>query len=77
MTYLGVFATPEEIEDMKQPVPYMVFGTVKDANEPGGYSPVTQRSPQEKCHAYALAHGLPEFSGFYGCDLTTGEFVKP
>ena len=27
-------------------------------------------------HRIALAHGLPEIPGYYGCDLRTGELVQ-
>jgi len=76
MTYTNVFATKEEIELMKQPVPYMVFGSTKDDSVPGGYRPNVGDSPLVRCHKIALRHGLPEIDGYYGCDLTTGEFVK-
>ena len=75
MTRTGVFATKEEIEDMQSPVPYMVMGTIK-REDGSGYDPVLPRSPQEKCHFYALRHGLTEIDGYYGCDLETGEFVS-
>ena len=61
----GVFATPEEVEVMKQPVPAIVIG---------GHMPP---SPLQRCHSYALSHGLPEFAGYYGCDFANGEFIKP
>jgi hypothetical protein len=66
MTYLKVFATPEEIASLKSCLntPYIVVGGI----EP--------ESPQKIAHRMALAHGLPEIPGYYGCDLRTGEFVK-
>lgn len=33
-------------------------------------------NPQIRCHGMALAHGLPEIPGYYGIDLTTGEFIR-
>ena len=33
-------------------------------------------NPAKEAHRFALAHGLPEITGYYGCDLRTGEFVK-
>lgn len=66
MIKTGVFATEEEIETMKRALdtPYMIFG---------GKPP---RSAAEVAHSLALAHGLPEIPGRYGCDLRTGEFVS-
>ena len=67
MTYLGKFATAEQIESLKRATttPYIIIG---------GMPPL---SPVELAHSYALAAGLPEFEGYYGCDLRTGEFVAP
>lgn len=64
MTRTGIFATPEEIEILKRPVPYMIIG---------GREPETA---QQKAHRFAKAHGLPEITGYYGCDLQNGEFVS-
>jgi hypothetical protein len=30
----------------------------------------------EAAHRAALAHGLPEIPGYYGIDLSNGEFVE-
>lgn len=61
----GEFATEDEIKTMKAAMgtPYLIVG---------GMAP---ESPQKVCHRIALAHGLPEIQGFYGCDLRTREFV--
>lgn len=32
--------------------------------------------PLREAHKLALAHGLPEIEGYYGCDLETGEFLS-
>lgn len=66
MRYLGVFATAEEVDHLKRVLntPYIVIGGV----EP--------ESPLRATHRIALAHGLPEIPGYYGCDLRTGEFVQ-
>lgn len=66
MKNLGIFATKEEIESMKAAAsaPCIMIG---------GHWP---ESPQEVCHRLALAHGLPEIEGYYGCDLRTGEFLE-
>lgn len=64
---LGVFATPEQIKNIKAaanaPVMYLSGGT------PIGGDPV------KMAHQAAIAHGLPEIPGYYGIDLSTGEFV--
>lgn len=66
MKRLGVFATAEEAEQIKHTasMPFIKIGD---------YWP---KSAQEVAHEYALLHGLPEISGYYGCDLQTGEFVS-
>lgn len=66
MKYLGVFATKKEIQQLKDTCnqPYIMLG---------GHWP---KSPQEVAHQIALKHGLPEITGYYGCDLRTGEFVS-
>jgi hypothetical protein len=64
---LGVFATPEQIAHIKAcasaPVIYLSGGTPI-----GG-------DPAKEAHRAALAQGLPEIPGYYGIDLSTGEFV--
>ena len=68
MKYTGKFATADQIEAMKaclnRPVMYISCGIPMGDN------------PQELAHKFAIQAGLPEVTGFYGCDLTTGEFVK-
>jgi hypothetical protein len=66
MKYLNVFATPEEIQEIKEiaKLPCIMIGNV------------TPESPLHACHRIALSHGLPEITGYYGCDLRTGEFVS-
>lgn len=66
MTHTGVFATPDEIATMKAAAeaPYIIVG---------GMAP---ESPLKVCHRIALAHDLPEIEGYYGCDLSTGEFLE-
>jgi hypothetical protein len=64
---LGVFATPEQIQRIKDA-----------ANAPvmflSGGKPMFD-SPLEETHRAALAQGLPEIPGYYGIDLRNGEFV--
>lgn len=66
MNRTGVFATAEEIANIKAAVntPVMMIGGVMP------------QSAQQVAHAYARAHGLPEVPGYYGIDLTNGEFVS-
>lgn len=61
-----VFATPEEIESIKTTASLPVIMIGKSFPE----------TALEHAHRCALQHGLPEISGYYGIDLTTGEFVK-
>jgi hypothetical protein len=66
MTRTGKYATEEQRERMRAAMaaPYIVVG---------GIMP---RSPAEVAHDCALESGLPEIEGYYGCDLSTGEFVS-
>lgn len=65
----GVYATEEEYEElrrmMERPAPYIVAGPMD----------LGPKSPQQRCHEMALAHGLPEIPGYYGMLLDTREFV--
>lgn len=65
MNGTGKFATDEQIERMKSAVsaPYIIVGGVGPPD------------PAKVCHQCALEQGLPEIKGYYGCDLSTGEFV--
>jgi hypothetical protein len=60
----GVYATEEEMESL--------MTLVKVSGMWIGGPPV---NPAERCHKYALAHGLPEITGFYGIK-GDGEFVR-
>ena len=62
-----VKATPEEIQSLKDQM-----NTPLIMLQCGPMGP----SPAERCHEMALAHGLPEQSGFYGIDGKTGEFLS-
>lgn len=68
MKRTGVFATREEVERLEEaarrPVMFLSGGMPMGENA------------QEMAHRLALAHGLPNVPGYYGCDLTTGEFVS-
>lgn len=65
MKNTGIFATKEEIEDLKTSI------SVSGMCLSGG---VPMSNPEKNCHRLALKHGLPEIKGFYGI-LETGEFV--
>ena len=74
---LGLFATAEEIADVKhaQSMPLMAM-TNPAPPGPGVPAAVPMfRQPIEVAHAAALAHGLPEIPGYYGIDLSNGEFI--
>ena len=76
-----VFAHAPEIEELKEllararSTPVIAFSTAH-ALERGGLSGEAWQALKERCQAIALAHGLEEIPGFYGCDLATGEFVR-
>ena len=78
MKRLGVFATAEEITHIKhcQSMPLMAM-TNPAAPGPGVPTVVPMfETPLEAAHRAALAHNLPEISGYYGIDLSNGEFVE-
>lgn len=64
---LGVFATPEQVKDIKEAANALVMYA-------SGGKPMFD-DPVELAHKAALAQGLPEIPGYYGIDLSNGEFV--
>jgi len=75
----GVFATKEEVEELKKlaketaNTPYMGLSCAHMMR--GGFAGDAQQSMKERCHEVAMKHGLPEIQGFYGLKAD-GEFVK-
>ena len=80
MINTGVFATKEEIEQAQlaakraASMPVIAFSS-RHALEEGGLSGQEWRSAQELCHQFALEHGLPEITGYYGMKRN-GEFIR-
>ena len=80
MKRLNIFATKKETKDLKkdlieaQNTPVIAFSSSHALR--GGLSGDVWQALNEKVHATALKHGLPEIKGFYGCDLSNGEFLK-
>lgn len=78
---LGIFATADEIAHIKhcQSMPIMAFSNFNYSNEghPDHGKPFIplSESPVEAAHRAALSHGLPEIPGYYGIDLSNGEFI--
>jgi hypothetical protein len=75
---LNVFATTEQIARVKdaQNKPLMAI-TNPAPPGPGVPHAISMfLSPLEVAHAIALEQGLPAFEGFYGIDLSNGEFIK-
>lgn len=75
---LNIFATAEEIERIKFCQNAPLIG-ITNPEPPGPRVPATIRAfqhPIEAAHAAALSHGLPEIPGYYGIDLSNGEFIK-
>ena len=62
----GVFATKEEVEDAFRPRRVMYLS---------GGIPFERETAQQTVHRYAIAHGLPEITGYYGM-TPEGEFVR-
>ena len=81
MIHTGTFASPTEIEELKdllsraRNTPVIAL-SVAHGIERGGFAGEARQAMLKRCHEIALAHGLPEITGFYGCDLATGEFVR-
>jgi len=61
---LGVFATQDEL---KRIIDSCFEELLKKRNI---------METQKICNEIAFSHGLPEISGYYECDLLTGEFIK-
>ena len=74
MKNMNVFATEDELEDIKERA-----GKARETPIIG-LGPFNSFDPwqfvREKIHEYALAHGLPDTPGFYGIHLKTGEFLS-
>lgn len=78
MKRLNVFATEEEISYIRHCAQMPVMAFTNPAPPGPGVSPVIpfSESPLEAAHRAALTHGLPEIPGYYGIDLSNGEFVS-
>jgi hypothetical protein len=80
MTYTGIFATKEEIEEARKlaknasETPVIAFSSAHAMR--GGLSGDAWQIAKEYCHEIAIKHGLKDFEGFYGM-TEDGEFVKP
>ena len=80
MINTGVFATTDEVKELQAlanqaaRTPVIAFSSAH-ALKRGGLSGDMWRLANERCHAIALAHGLPEIQGFYGL-TADGEFVR-
>jgi hypothetical protein len=76
---LGIFATPDEIAHIVhcQKMPLIAFTNPAPPGPGVPHAIPLCESPIEAAHRAALAHDLPEFSGYYGIDLSSGEFLKP
>lgn len=74
---LAVFATADEIAHIKhcQSMPLMAFTNPAPPGPGVPHAIPMSESPVEAAHRAALAHGLPEIPGYYGIDLSNGEFV--
>jgi len=74
MKHTGVKATQSEIEEIQKLVtrasqtPVILIGEYN-------LSRATWERAKTRCHEIALAHGLPEITGFYGL-TKDGEFVE-
>ncbi len=75
---LGVFATDEEIAHIKhcQDMPMMAMTNPAPPGPGVPHAVPMFEQPIEAVHRAALAHDLPEIPGYYGIDLSNGEFIK-
>lgn len=62
----GYKLTTDEIQAVKENVNRPVLYIT------GGHRIGGDETPQQQVHKFALAKGLPEVSGYYGADLSTG-----
>ena len=80
MKRTGVFATEEELADLKKlateaaSTPVMAL-SVGHGLSTGGFAGEAHTRAKKAAHECALAHGLPEITGYYGV-MATGEFVE-
>jgi hypothetical protein len=78
--YTGIFASKEEVEDCVKlskkasETPMLALST-EDALLGRDLATMAWQRAKEKCHEYALKHGLPEIDGFYGISHD-GEFLE-
>jgi hypothetical protein len=74
---LNIFATTSQIEYIKHCQSMPMMAMTNPAPPGPGVSPVIPMftSPIEAAHHAALEQGLPEIPGYYGIDLSNGEFV--
>ena len=81
MIRTNVYATEEEIKELKKlliearSTPVIALSVAQGISGKDLASQARE-SLIKKCHSFALAHNLPEMKGYYGCDLSTGEFLK-
>lgn len=81
MVGTGVKANENEIEELKRLLlvarrtPVIAL-TSEQALSGRDLSSQAWERVKTRCHEVALAHGLPEIPGYYGCDLETGEFLR-
>lgn len=75
---LEVFATAEEIERIKfcQNAPMIAITNPAPPGPGVPHAIPAFQSPIEAAHQAALDHGLPEIPGYYGIDLSNGQFIK-
>lgn len=73
---LGIFATVKEIADIKhaQSMPLMAMTNPAPPGPGVPHAVPMFRQPIEVVHSAALAHGFKDFEGYYGIDLSNGEF---
>jgi hypothetical protein len=76
---LGIFATAEEVAHIKhcQSMPLMAMTNPAPPGPGVPHAVPMFEQPIEAAHRAALAHGLKDFSGYYGIDLSNGEFCIP
>ncbi len=80
MKNTGIFATEEELNKLKEMAetasrtPVIALSSEQALRGQDFASQAWERVRKE-CHAAALAHGLPEVTGFYGL-TADGEFVE-
>ncbi len=72
MRRTSVYATKEETEELTKLAVALASAASMDDRRSIG---LARKRLDETIYKHALSHGLPEIEGYYGCDISKGEFI--